>query len=85
MNAVGGFKDIKNIEQGVAKKAAATAAHCSVAPEGACPAFAALRRLADPTKTPTPEQNADALSRIRSCPSAQSSFCLALELIDDDV
>ncbi|MCW9036017.1 MAG: hypothetical protein OQJ97_17480 [Rhodospirillales bacterium] len=83
MNTVGEFQSAINVGLDDARKAAATAAHCPVAPEGACPAYTALRRLSDPNKPPTPQQSADAISRIRGCPSAQTTFCLALELIDD--
>ncbi len=85
MNSVDTFQSTEKPILGEVRRAAAAAAHCPVAPEGACPAYMAIRRLSDPQTPLTEKIYSEAITRIHSCPSAQSAPCHALKLIEDSV
>jgi len=71
--------------QGAAKNALVEASNCAIAPEGACPAYRAIKKLAVAGTSVTTDEVEAALNSCRSCPAMVNHTCRAFQLIKDSM
>ena len=83
MEAFEKFQSTKPLAHEDAIKAAASAAHCMIAPEGVCPAYTVLRKISAAPDISPHEMRDQALAEIHGCASARISTCPALELLEN--